>query len=108
MTPASSPATRPRQLQQFICADVPCDSLDLGMAKTDLVDKPKHRALSAASIGALAIGATAIGALAVGALAIGRLAIGRLIVRRSRIETLTIGHLTVDRLTIRESVKPPI
>jgi hypothetical protein len=108
MTPASSSATRPRQLQQFICADAPCTRYTCGMAKTDVVDKPIHRALSAASIGALAIGATAIGAVAVGALAIGRLAIGRLIVRRSRIETLTIGHLTVDRLSIRESLKPPI
>jgi NAD(P)-dependent dehydrogenase (short-subunit alcohol dehydrogenase family) len=77
------------------------------MTALDRPDRPAHRALSAASIGAIAIGATAIGAVAIGALAVGRLVIGRLVVRRARIETLTIGHLTVDRLTIRESVNPP-
>ena len=69
--------------------------------KTELAERPKHRALSTASIGAIAIGAAAFGAVAIGALAIGRLR-----VRRARIESLTIGHLTVDRLTIREANPP--
>src|ERR1700682_5267769 len=47
---------------------------------TNLIDRPNHRALSAASIGAIAIGATAVGALAIGAIAVGRLVVGRLVV----------------------------